>query len=46
MTLLKIYLQVEMTDMGRKESITIDIEAGESSDLVEEVLNMTRMLFS
>ena len=24
--------------MGRKESITIDIEAGESSDLVEEVL--------
>merc|ERR1711962_1394751 len=30
--------QVETTGMGRKESITIDIEAGESSDLVEEEL--------
>merc|ERR1719234_1563320 len=30
--------QVESSDMGRKESITIDIEAGESSDLVEEEL--------
>jgi len=30
--------QVEMTDMGRKESITIDTEAGERSDLVEEEL--------
>ena len=32
--------------MGKKESITIDTEAGERSDLVEEVLNMTRKLFS
>ena len=46
MILTQIFLQVETTGMGRKESITIDIEAGESSDLVEEVLNMTRMLFS
>ena len=46
MTFIKIYLQVEMTDMGRKESITIDTEAGERSDLVEEVLNIARMLFS
>ena len=46
MTFIRIYLQVEMTDMGRKESITIDTEAGERSDLVEEVLNITRMLFS
>jgi len=30
--------QVEMTDMGKKESITIDTEAGERSDLVEEEL--------
>merc|ERR1711972_140611 len=30
--------QVGTTGMGRKESITIDIEAGESSDLVEEEL--------
>jgi len=30
--------QVEMTDMGRKESITIDTEAGERSDLIEEEL--------
>merc|ERR1712055_1095374 len=30
--------QVESTEVGRKESITIDIEAGESSDLVEEEL--------
>ena len=46
MILIQIFLQVETTGIGRKESITIDIEAGESSDLVEEVLNMTRMLFS
>ena len=46
MTLFKIYLQVEMTDMGKKESITIDTEAGERSDLGDEVLNITRMLFS
>ena len=32
--------QVESNEVGRKESITIDIEAGESSDLVEEVLNL------
>ena len=46
MILTQIFPQVETTGMGRKESITIDIEAGESSDLVEEVLNMTRMLFT
>ena len=46
MILTQIFPQVETTGMGRKESITIDIEAGESSDLVEEVLNMTRKLFS
>ena len=31
---------MESNEVGRKESITIDIEAGESSDLVEEVLNL------
>merc|ERR1719266_1725721 len=30
--------QVESNEVGRKESITIDIKAGESSDLVEEEL--------
>ena len=38
LTLVQFIFQVESTEVGRKESITIDIEAGESSDLVEEVL--------
>ena len=38
--LIKRPFQVESNEVGRKESITIDIEAGESSDLVEEVLNL------